>query len=97
MDCEILDTMTTSHSYVIHINDEEAPMRISALDEKAPMRISALDEKAPMRISALDEEAQLYTRVPEEAPRRKKRCWEPPVFFSLSEFFLSPTKKAKNY
>jgi hypothetical protein len=69
--------MTTPYSYVIHIHDEENPLRISARH--------------------LDEEAQLYTRKPEEAPRRKKRCWEPPVFFSLSEFFLSPAKKAKNY
>lgn len=48
----------------------------------------------------LDEEAQAFMKKTEEAqdpPRRKKRCWEPPLFFSLPAFFLQPTKKAKNH
>ena len=50
-----------------------------------------------------DEESQAFVRKPDqdqdqvkEQPRHKKRCWEPPVFFSLPAFFLQPTKKAKN-
>ena len=63
---------------------------IHIYDEETPL---------PLRISALhlDEEAQVYTRKPETVPRHKKRCWEPPTFFSLSEFFLQPAKKSKTY
>jgi hypothetical protein len=48
-----------------------------------------------------DEEAQAFMEKPgqvqvQDLPPRKKRCWEPPVFFSLPDFFLQPTKKVKN-
>ena len=46
-----------------------------------------------------DEEAQAFMEKPVQVqshPQRKKRCWEPPVFFSLPDFFLQPTKKFKN-
>ena len=33
----------------------------------------------------------------EQVPRRKKRCWEPPMFFSLSKLITQPLKKFKNY